>query len=132
MSITLDESHVASAAMHVAKQLGYPEMKDLQVKVVVDFVCGRDVFAVLPTGYGKSLCYACLPGVFAQVLCRYLVFHYRCKWCNNTKKLCMDFHYNVQDQIRLEDKRSTGFCRILLVARQKHLFHKRSPSFISG
>ena len=56
MSITLDKSDVASAAMHVAKQLGYPEMKDLQVKVVVDFVCGRDVFAVLPTGYGKSLC----------------------------------------------------------------------------
>ena len=44
MSITLDKSDVASAAMHVAKQLGYPEMKDLQVKVVVDFVCGRDVF----------------------------------------------------------------------------------------
>ena len=67
MSITLDKSDVVSAAMHVAKQLGYPEMKDLQVKVVVDFVCGRDVFAVLPTGYGKSLCYACLPGVFDLV-----------------------------------------------------------------
>ena len=37
--------------------------KDKQKEVILNFVSGRDVFAALPTGYGKSLCYGCLPGV---------------------------------------------------------------------
>ena len=36
----------------------------LQRRVIVSFVNGNDVFAILPTGYGKSLCLACLPLVF--------------------------------------------------------------------
>ena len=35
-----------------------------QREVVEAFVCGRDVFVCLPTGYGKSFCYGCLPIVF--------------------------------------------------------------------
>ena len=31
-------------------------------------VSERDAFAVLPTGFGKSLCYACPPTVFDLVL----------------------------------------------------------------
>ena len=36
-------------------------MKQEQVDVVTAFLKGKDVFAILPTGFGKSLCYACLP-----------------------------------------------------------------------
>ena len=44
------------------------KLKDLQMDVLVSFVTGNDVFAVLPTGFGKSLCYACLPGMFDHLL----------------------------------------------------------------
>ncbi len=50
-----------SSASFVAKQLGYDKLKDLQVEVILSFLTGKDVFAILPTGYGKSLCFAILP-----------------------------------------------------------------------
>ena len=37
--------------------LGYSNLKELQMAVIVSFVMGCDVFGILPTGYGKSLCY---------------------------------------------------------------------------
>ena len=43
-------------------------MKPEQLQVVEAFVKGHDVFGVLPTGFGKSLCYACLPLVFDKLL----------------------------------------------------------------
>ena len=52
----------------VASELGYSTLKPEQLDVILQFVKGRDVFAVLPTGFGKSLCYACLPSTFDKVL----------------------------------------------------------------
>ena len=43
-------------------------IKSEQLQIVEAFVTGHDVFGVLPTGYGKSLCYACLPAVFDHLL----------------------------------------------------------------
>ena len=45
-------------------RLGYESLKPEQETVVREFLSGKDVFAALPTGYGKSLCYACLPYAF--------------------------------------------------------------------
>ena len=47
-----------------AESLGYDSLKPEQQRVVTEFVLGRDVFVALPTGFGKSLCYGCLPRVF--------------------------------------------------------------------
>ena len=57
---------VTKAAISAAKALGF-DIKQEQLEVVVKFAMGRDVFAVLPTYFGKTLCYQCLPGVFNQI-----------------------------------------------------------------
>lgn len=41
--------------------LGYERMCQEQFHVVVNFLRGHDIFIYLPTGGGKSLCYAYLP-----------------------------------------------------------------------
>ena len=48
----------------VAASLGYTSLKEEQKKALFSFVTGRDMFVSLPTGYGKSLCYALLPFIF--------------------------------------------------------------------
>ena len=39
-------------------------IKNEQLEVVKQFLNGNDVFVTFPTGFGKSLCFAVLPGVF--------------------------------------------------------------------
>ena len=56
------------AAMDAIQRLGYSTMKPEQLQVVSGIVSGRDAFAVLPTGFGKSLHYTCPPTVFGLVL----------------------------------------------------------------
>ena len=61
----LKEAALKDAANRAAIKLGYAMgMKKEQLEVVLAFLSGNDVFAVLPTGFGKSLCYACLPFAF--------------------------------------------------------------------
>ncbi len=61
----LEVSVVREAANRSAVRLGYSlGLKKEQMEVVVAFMTGNDV---LPTGFGKSLCYACLPLAFAEL-----------------------------------------------------------------
>lgn len=66
ISVTVRPSRevILTAALRSAQALGYNQLREKQVEVIVKFLSGHDVFGVLPTGYGKSLCYACLPGAF--------------------------------------------------------------------
>ena len=50
-----------------AGQLGYSNVKAKQLEAVVKFCQGRDVFASLPTSYGKTLIYALLPSIFNAI-----------------------------------------------------------------
>ena len=59
---------VQEAAIAASRTMGYEGMKSEQLQIVESFMTGHDVFGVLPTGYGKSLCYACLPLVFDCLL----------------------------------------------------------------
>ena len=65
MEISIDDAIDAAAA-----RLGYEEVKSKQREAVRAIVNEKDVFVSLPTGYGKSLCYAMLPFVFDSVLSR--------------------------------------------------------------
>ena len=51
----------------VVQKMGYDRPTDDQKKAVEAFVLGKDVFISLPTGSGKSLCYACLSHVFDEL-----------------------------------------------------------------
>ena len=56
------------ALRKATERLGYKEMKPEQEELVKEFIPGRDVFGILPTGFGKSSCYGCLPLVFDELL----------------------------------------------------------------
>ena len=52
-------------ALDVASwRMGYERLFTKQREAVEAFFSGKDVFVCLPTGYGKSFCYGCLPLVF--------------------------------------------------------------------
>ena len=67
-STAMNVEAIELACREAARSLGYQTLKDHQLLVVSSLVKGSDVFGVLPTGYGKSLCFTLLPFVFDKLL----------------------------------------------------------------
>ena len=59
------DAGVLAAALK--RHFGFDAFRPLQEAIVTDVLAGRDVFALLPTGGGKSLCYQ-LPAVLTDGL----------------------------------------------------------------
>ena len=71
---TLKNTVDVEAACHtVTRSLGYSALKPEELRVIKSFVFGKDIFAVLPTGFGKSLCYVCLPAILGTRLKRFYI-----------------------------------------------------------
>ena len=52
------------------KRLGFSSLRPQQKGAMLSFLQGNDVFLSLPTGSGKSLCYAILQFAFDELLRR--------------------------------------------------------------
>ena len=48
------EEDILASASFAARQLEYDTLKSLQLKVIMSFLAGKDVFAILPTGYERA------------------------------------------------------------------------------
>lgn len=59
--------NIETAANEAARAVGITHLKKEQRDAITAFARGRDVFVSLPTGYGKSVCYGCLPGLFSRL-----------------------------------------------------------------
>ena len=65
--LTMQRESTSSLIIRAVQTLGYRAPKKEQLEIIHGFLNGRDVFGVLPTGFGKSLCYACLPILFDEL-----------------------------------------------------------------
>ena len=65
MVVLFSENEIEVICTCIALSLGYYSLQEHQKDVVTNFVTGN---AILPSGYGKSLCYTCLPGTFDKLL----------------------------------------------------------------
>ncbi len=61
------DARIESALRNICGGLGYSQLRDEQRKAVSSFIRGNNVFVVLPTGSGKTLCFATIPWLFDEL-----------------------------------------------------------------
>ena len=63
VKLTVEPLHIQRVIADVGRDLGYESITTEQADAITAFLRGRDVLICLPTGSGKSLCFALLPKV---------------------------------------------------------------------
>ena len=58
--------------VEAARRLGY-QLKKEQYEVISSFICGNDVMAVLPTGFGKTVCAMPACHSFLIIYCQVII-----------------------------------------------------------
>ena len=67
LNVSVPSAVVRGAILGAFGQLEYKSPTGDQEEAILEFVKGHDVFVSLPTGAGKSLCYASLPYIFDSI-----------------------------------------------------------------
>ena len=67
LGITVEAFLMEQVICNSVQELGYDRPRPGQLEAVLQFVSGRDTFISLPTGSGKSLCFASLPLMFDKL-----------------------------------------------------------------
>ena len=57
----LERDRITAMVCVAAAEAGFQDLKPEQMQANLEFIDGRDIFASLPTGWGKSLIYRLLP-----------------------------------------------------------------------
>ena len=65
--MAFDRELFASAVDRVCRKFNIENLKEQQSTALYEFLCGKDVFVNLPTGYGKSLIFQMAPLVAREL-----------------------------------------------------------------
>ena len=61
------EDDILASTSFAARHLEYDTLKSFQLKVIMSFLAGKDVFAIFPSGIERALLYALLPQLFDRL-----------------------------------------------------------------
>ena len=74
----LPKRTIDAAIGEAVQRFQYSRATEMQTSAIKAFMTGRDVLVILPSGSGKSLCYAALPYVFDIWGTNWLFLHRTC------------------------------------------------------